>query len=154
MALMARSASGDPFDLARFVTAQEAVYLRVCRELREARKVTHWMWFVFPQAEGLGQSRAAQEYAIRSLAEARAYLDHPILGYRLLECVDLLLRVQGSSASDIFGYPDDLKLRSSMTLFAIAAEERAPFEGVLERYFDSEADRLTVAIVRRWEGVG
>ena len=112
----------DPFDLGRFIGAQDSVYERVLAELRDGRKRTHWMWFVFPQIDGLGHTSTARHYAIKSLAEARAYLDHPVLGKRLRECAEVLLAVEGRSASAIFGYPDDLKLCSSMTLFARAAE--------------------------------
>jgi uncharacterized protein (DUF1810 family) len=144
----------DPFDLDRFVAAQEHAFADVRRELQAGRKTSHWMWFVFPQAEGLGWSAMAQRYALRSLAEARAYLDHPILGRRLLECVDLLLRIQGRSARDVLGEPDDLKLRSSMTLFALAAGEGSPFERVLEQYFAGEADGVTLGVVESWAGAG
>jgi uncharacterized protein (DUF1810 family) len=143
----------DPFDLARFVAAQEHVFASVRRELAAGRKSTHWMWFVFPQAHGLGWSAMSERYAVRSLDEARAFLDHPILGRRLRECVDLLLRVpQGRTAKQVLGEPDDLKLRSSMTLFALASAEGAPFERVLERYFAGASDPVTVEIVRRWAG--
>jgi uncharacterized protein (DUF1810 family) len=140
----------DPFDLGRFLAAQGPVYAAVRRELRAGRKSSHWMWFVFPQAEGLGWSAMAQRYAIRSLDEARAYLDHPVLGRRLREGVDLLLRIEGRTAGEVLGEPDDLKLRSSMTLFSLAARDGAPFERVLARYFAGERDGLTVETVRRW----
>jgi uncharacterized protein (DUF1810 family) len=111
----------DPYNLARFVDAQEPVYADVVAELRAGRKRTHWMWFVFPQIQGLGPSETAQWFAIRSLDEARAYLAHPVLGARLRECTRIVLDIEGRTASEIFGYPDDLKFRSSLTLFARAA---------------------------------
>jgi uncharacterized protein (DUF1810 family) len=107
------------------------------------------MWFVFPQAIGLGTSPTAQHYAIRSMDEARAYLAHPTLGHRLRECTETLLRVRGKSASEIFGYPDDVKLRSSMTLFASVAEEDSVFEEVLQRYFGGKPDPLTLQFIER-----
>ena len=111
----------DPFDLSRFLAAQDPIYPEALSEIRAGRKRTHWIWFVFPQAFGLGASHTAQHYAIRSLAEARAYLVHPVLGNRLRECAESLLQLGGKSASEIFGHPDDVKLRSSMTLFASVA---------------------------------
>ena len=123
-------------DLSRFVSAQAAVYPEALAELKEGRKRTHWMWFVFPQIAGLGVSPTAQRYAIRSLDEARAYLAHPVLGPRLEECARAVLGVDGKTAEDIFGYPDDLKLRSSMTLFARAADDPGVFQAVLDRYYD------------------
>jgi uncharacterized protein (DUF1810 family) len=123
-------------DLSRFVSAQAAVYPEALAELKEGRKRTHWMWFVFPQIAGLGVSPTARRYAIRSLDEARAYLAHPVLGPRLAECARAVLAVDGKTAEDIFGYPDDLKLRSSMTLFARAANDPGVFQAVLDRYYD------------------
>jgi uncharacterized protein (DUF1810 family) len=123
-------------DLSRFVSAQAAVYPEALAELKEGRKRTHWMWFVFPQIAGLGVSPTARRYAIRSLDEARAYLAHPVLGPRLEECARAVLGVDGKTAEDIFGYPDDLKLRSSMTLFARAANDPGVFQAVLDRYYD------------------
>ena len=135
-----------PAGLERFVSAQAATYDRALAELRAGRKSSHWMWFVFPQIAGLGSSPTAQRYAIRDLAEARAYLGHPVLGPRLVECARALLAVEGRSAEQILGYPDDLKLRSSMTLFAEAAGEEtaAVFREVLERYYDGRADPATL----------
>lgn len=130
-------------DLERFVEAQDAVYASVRRELRAGRKMTHWMWFVFPQLRGLGHSATARYYGIASVSEATAYLGHSILGPRLLECVELVLAVKGSSAHGIFGSPDDLKFRSSMTLFARIAPPGSVFEQALERFFAGEADPLT-----------
>src|SRR5262245_56572352 len=111
----------DPYNLQRFVEAQDAVYNQVCSELRNGRKTSHWMWFVFPQIEGLGHSPMARKFAISALQEARAYLDHPILGLRLRECTRLLNSINGVAIEEILGYPDDLKFRSSMTLFAHVA---------------------------------
>ncbi len=111
----------DPFRLSRVVDAQDGVYAQALAEMRSGRKRTHWMWFIFPQLKGLGASAMAQHFGISSLAEARAYLDHPVLGPRLVECVESLNALPSQSASEIFGYPDDLKLRSSVTLFASAS---------------------------------
>ena len=137
-------AHGDPYDLARFVTAQEPVIDRVRAELRRGRKASHWMWFVFPQVEGLGSSPTARHYAIAGLDEARAYLAHPVLGPRLRECAELAAGVEQGGAADVFGRPDDLKLRSSMTLFARAAPDVPVFGAVLDRYFAGEPDPATL----------
>ena len=135
----------DPFDLQRFVDAQAPVYDAVVDELRAGRKRSHWMWFVFPQLRGLGSSPTAVHYGIASLDEAHAYLDHDLLGPRLRECVDLVNQVQGRSAGEIFGWPDDLKLRSSMTLFARAADDNQDFLALLDKYYGGEQDPQTVA---------
>ena len=127
--------------LQRFVEAQDGVYRRALAELRAGHKRGHWMWFVFPQIAGLGSSPTAQRYAIASLDEAREYLAHPVLGPRLRESASALLDVEGRSAGEILGYPDDLKLRSSMTLFARAADDPAVFEAVLDRYYDGPDQR-------------
>jgi uncharacterized protein (DUF1810 family) len=134
----------DPYNLRRFVDAQNPVYGRVCCELRQGRKRTHWMWFVFPQIEGLSSSQMARKFAISSLAEARAYLAHPILGPRLTECTRLVNEVEGRSIEQIFGYPDDLKFRSSMTLFARATAEDQVFIEALRKYFKGEFDPATI----------
>ena len=131
-------------DLARFVDAQQDIYAHALAELREGNKRSHWMWFVFPQIAGLGRTANAQRYAIADLAEARAYLVHPVLGPRLTECARALLGVPGRTATDILGTPDDLKLRSSMTLFAHAADDPAVFRAVLDRYYGGEDDPATV----------
>ena len=131
-------------DLQRFVDAQDRVYDSVLDELRAGRKRSHWMWFVFPQLRGLGSSPTAQHYGIASLDEARAYLNHPVLGPRLRECVALVNAVEGRSAEQIFGWPDDLKLRSSVTLFARATDDNEDFLALLDKYFDGESDPLTV----------
>ncbi|BBZ52500.1 DUF1810 domain-containing protein [Mycobacterium heidelbergense] len=137
--------ASDPFDLNRFVRAQAPVYRGVVEELRGGRKRGHWMWFVFPQLSGLGSSPMADRYGISGLYEAGAYLRHDLLGPRLRECARLVNGVQGRSAAEIFGSPDDLKLRSSMTLFARAADDNEDFTALLDRYYDGREDPLTVA---------
>jgi uncharacterized protein (DUF1810 family) len=137
----------DPHELQRFVEAQDRVYSRVVTELRAGRKTSHWMWFIFPQIAGLGSSPMAQRYAIRSLAEATAYLEHGVLGTRLRECTELVLAVQNRDISDIFGYPDDLKFHSSMTLFAHVAPQHPQFRACLEKFFAGEADPLTAGLL-------
>jgi uncharacterized protein (DUF1810 family) len=137
-------ARDDPFDLERFVVAQGPVLDRVAAELKQGRKTSHWMWFVFPQIAGLGFSAMSQRYAISSLDEARAYLAHPVLGSRLRQCVAVLLDVNGSSAHEIFGSPDDIKLHSSLTLFAQAAKDEPLFAEALARFFEGRPDRSTL----------
>jgi uncharacterized protein (DUF1810 family) len=149
----------DPFRLQRFVDAQEGVFAEVCAELAAGRKESHWMWFVFPQLKGLGASATALHYAIGSLEEAREYLAHPVLGPRLRECTGLVNRIEGRSIEAIFGYPDHLKFRSCMTLFARAAAAAArvsdargaadaqPFREALEKYFAGEGDALTLQLL-------
>jgi uncharacterized protein (DUF1810 family) len=132
------------YDLERFVEAQADCYEQVTRELRAGRKSSHWMWFIFPQIGGLGRSEMASRYAISGLEEAAAYLQHPLLGQRLRECTRLVNGVEGQSIGQILGYPDDLKFRSSMTLFAKAGPEERVFRDALERYFGGEGDRLTL----------
>lgn len=136
--------AGDPFDLKRFVDAQEPVYGDVVEELRAGRKRSHWMWFVFPQLRGLGGSAMAARFGIASLDEAGAYLRHELLGPRLRECARLVTAVQGRSIGQIFGSPDDLKLCSSMTLFARATDDNQDFVAVLDKYYDGQQDRLTL----------
>ncbi|MEV0900281.1 DUF1810 domain-containing protein [Actinoplanes sp. NPDC049802] len=133
-------------DLIRFVRAQEGVFDQALAELRAGRKRTHWMWFVFPQLAGLGSSPTARTYAITDLGEARDYLVHPLLGPRLLQCAEAMLEHRGRTAEEILGYPDDLKLRSSMTLFARAADDPELFERVLDRYYDGP-DQRTLALL-------
>jgi uncharacterized protein (DUF1810 family) len=135
---------GDPFDLQRFVDAQERVYGQVRAELRAGRKTSHWIWFIFPQIEGLGHSAMAQQYAIASAAEVEAYLKHPVLGPRLVECTRLVLDVEGRSINAILGHPDDLKFRSSMTLFSHVAQDHPIFTDALRKYFGGEPDRATL----------
>jgi len=148
--MMSMGASYDPHNLTRVVEAQDAVIADVRRELGAGRKQTHWMWFVFPQVAGLGSSPMARRYAIGSLAEARAYLAHPLLGPRLRECCALVLRHRGADASTIFGSPDDLKLRSSMTLFAGVAEDPTPFAEVLAAFFGGEGCGVTRGVLEAW----
>lgn len=137
------------FDLERFLSAQAAIYSRALAELRSGRKRTHWMWFIFPQIEGLGHSATAMRYAIKSIDEARAYLSHPVLGARLTECAEALLAVEERAASEIFQYPDDLKLKSSMTLFAAVAEPGSVFVRVLDKYFAGKRDERTLQLLKR-----
>ena len=134
----------DQFGLQRFVDAQARNYAEALAELRRGRKTSHWMWYVFPQVAGLGSSAMARTYAIGSLAEARAYLAHPVLGPRLREVVAAVLAVQGRTAHEIFGGPDDLKLRSSLTLFARAAPDEPLFRQALDQYFAGEPDARTL----------
>jgi uncharacterized protein (DUF1810 family) len=134
-------------NLEHFVEAQAPVYDQALRELRAGRKQSHWMWFVFPQIAGLGHSAMAQTYAIESLKEAHAYLAHPVLGARLRECSQAVMEVQGKSAHDIFGSPDDLKFRSSLTLFDTASPNDV-FRAALDKYFNGEADSLTLQKLR------
>ena len=133
----------DPYDLERYVQAQQPVFAQVCAELAAGRKQSHWMWFIFPQLRGLGSSPMAERYAIASLAEARAYLAHPLLAERLRRCTQLVNRVEGRTVQAIFGYPDYLKFRSSMTLFARATGGAEPFREALAKYFAAEEDPLT-----------
>ena len=135
----------DPYHLARFVAAQEPVYARVVAELCDGRKQSHWMWFVFPQIAGLGSSPMASKFAISSRDEAKAYLEHPVLGPRLRECTRLVTAVPGRSIEEILGYPDDLKFRSSMTLFAAVAADGADFTAALDRFYGGEGDAATLA---------
>lgn len=136
----------DPHDLGRFVAAQAPVYDQVLEELRGGRKRSHWMWFVFPQLQGLGASAMAQRYGIASLDEARAYLAHPVLGPRLRECCELMLAVPQKSAHDILGSPDDLKFRSCLTLFALAAPGEPLFRDGLDRFYAGQPDSRTIAL--------
>ena len=137
----------EPYDLNRFITAQEGVYDRALAELRDGMKRSHWMWFIFPQIEGLGQSPTSRHYSIKSLEEARQYLSHPVLGQRLTECSEAVLAVKGQSASDIFGHPDDWKLQSSMTLFELVSGPDSVFARVLEKYYAGKRDTKTLQIV-------
>jgi uncharacterized protein (DUF1810 family) len=139
----------DRNDLNRFVRAQDGVYESALAEIRAGHKRTHWMWFIFPQIDGLGSSQTAKYYAIKNIEEARAYLDHPALGPRLLECAAAVLAVDGRSAQEIFGHPDDMKLRSSATLFAGLLPSGSPFERVLDKYFAGRRDEATLALAYR-----
>lgn len=141
------SRAEDPYDLDRFVEAQAADYARAVSELRAGRKQSHWMWYVFPQIDGLGHSPMSRRYSIKSAAEAKAYLDHLVLGARLRECFAVVCGVAGRSAREIFGSPDDLKLRSCATLFGSVSDEPI-FEQVLEKYFDGKPDEETLRLLR------
>ncbi len=138
----------DAFQLRRFVDAQADVDSDVLEELRAGRKQSHWMWFIFPQMKGLGHSSMALHYGIGSLEEATAYLRHPVLGARLRECTELVNAVNGRTIREIFGTPDDLKFRSSMTLFVNAAEDDDVFCAALKKYFSGKADPLTEELLR------
>jgi uncharacterized protein (DUF1810 family) len=137
----------DPYDLNRFVGAQEQEYARAWSEIASGRKRTHWMWYIFPQLAGLGFSPSARHFAIRSRGEAEAYLTHPVLGPRLLECAESVLRVDGRSATEIFGRPDDIKLRSCATLFACVSPPGSVFERLLEKYYDGLRDPETLRLL-------
>jgi uncharacterized protein (DUF1810 family) len=137
----------DPDNLERFVQAQEPVYAQVCAELAAGRKTSHWMWFVFPQLEGLGRSAMARHFGIASMAQAQAYWRHALLGPRLKECTELMLAVEGKMALQILGAPDDLKFHSSLTLFARAAADEPVFERALARYFGGEYDARTLDLL-------
>src|SRR5262245_61313920 len=137
----------DSYDLSRFVKAQESDYERALAEIKSGRKRTHWMWYIFPQIDGLGFSSTAKFYAIKSLDEARAYLDHPVLGPRLRECAEAAVGVEGRSATEVFGSPDDLKLRSCATLFACVSPPGSVFERLLQKYYGGERDRKTLEIL-------
>jgi uncharacterized protein (DUF1810 family) len=139
----------DPFALKRFLEAQEDVYAQALSELRNGRKRSHWIWYIFPQLDGLGSSATSKFYAIKSMEEARRYLDHPALGARLKECAEAVLAVTGSSVSDIFGYPDNLKFRSSMTLFSLIAGGDSVFGRILDKYFNGKPDERTVELARQ-----
>jgi len=137
----------DDYNLERFLDAQERVYDTVLQELRAGRKSSHWIWSIFPQIAGLGRSGMAQQFAIGSLDEAKAYLQHPVLGPRLRACTQLVLDVNGRSAEEIFGYPDHLKFRSCMTLFLTAATDNTIFNDALLKYFDGKPDQLTLDLL-------
>jgi uncharacterized protein (DUF1810 family) len=137
----------DAFNLARFIAAQDPVMDHVLAELRAGQKASHWMWFVFPQAQGLGSSSTARHYAIATREEARSYHEHPVLGARLKKCTQRVLNIEGRSAEQIFGYPDDLKFRSCMTLFAQVAPEEPLFRAAVQKYFDGAPDSRTLEIL-------
>lgn len=135
------------FDLQRFIDAQQTVYETVCAELRAGHKRTHWMWYIFPQIAGLGRSDTARRFALSGIEEAQAYLAHPLLGKRLEECCRILAAIEGRTASEIFDYPDDLKLHSSLTLFAQAAPGQPLFDACLARYFNRQRDPATLELL-------
>jgi uncharacterized protein (DUF1810 family) len=139
----------DPHDLARFVFAQACDYQQALSEIRGGRKQSHWMWYIFPQLDGLGFSSTSRRYAIRSAAEAEAYLRHPVLGPRLLEIAEAALGIRGRSAFEVFGSPDDMKLRSCATLFAAVSPAGSVFERLLAHYFGGEPDAETLHLLGR-----
>jgi uncharacterized protein (DUF1810 family) len=143
-----KAGPGDPYHLHRFVEAQDPVYTQVLDELRRGSKTGHWMWFIFPQVAGLGNSEMSRRFAISSPGEAEAYLQHPVLGQRLEECAGTVLKVPGKTAREILGSPDDLKFRSCMTLFARAGAKNSVFEDNLTRYFGGKPDSLTIKFLR------
>lgn len=143
--------SNDPFDLARFVDAQDGVHACAVEELKAGQKRSHWMWFIFPQIAGLGFSSTARFYAIAGSDEARAYLAHPVLGPRLIECTKILNNLQGRSLTQIFGYPDNMKFRSSMTLFERVAGPDSEFSAALEKYCSGQRDTATLDLLRSTE---
>ena len=147
---MSQTAEQDPFELQRFVAAQAEVYPAVLRELQTGQKRSHWMWFIFPQVDGLGMSETTHFYAIKSRAEALAYLKHPLLGVRLRECVTILLSSRNRSAHEIFGSPDDRKLQSCLTLFARVADDNSLFKQALEVFYESRPDARTLDILDQW----
>lgn len=137
----------DPYDLARFVQAQQHDYEHALSEIASGRKRTHWMWYIFPQLDGLASSATAKRYAIKGVEEARAYLEHPVLGPRLLECAAAVVALEGRSAIEIFGYPDDLKLRSSATLFAALLPSGSVFDRLLAKYYAGVRDDQTLQLL-------
>lgn len=139
--------TSDPYNLKRFLGAQATIYEKALAELKAGQKRSHWMWYIFPQYKGLGFSSMSQKYAIKSLDEARAYLNHPILGDRLLECTTTVLGITGRSAHQIFGSPDDLKLRSCATLFAIVSPADSLFVQLLDRFYDGQKDTKTLQLL-------
>lgn len=140
---------GDVYNLHRFLDAQAPTYDTVLDELRAGRKSSHWIWFIFPQIAGLGRSSMAQQFAITSLDEAKAYLQHPVLGQRLRECTQLVLNVEGRTIDEIFPYPDNLKFRSCMTLFMTAATDNTIFKNALLKYFDGQPDQQMMSVLAR-----
>ena len=139
--------AGDPHDLNRFVQAQAEDYEPALAEIRSGRKQSHWMWYIFPQLDGLGSSPTSRRYAIKGVAEAEAYLRHPVLGPRLVACAEAALRVEGRSASEIFGSPDDMKLRSCATLFAHVSAAGSVFDQLLDKYYQGERDGKTLRLL-------
>jgi uncharacterized protein (DUF1810 family) len=137
----------DPFDLERFVQAQEPDFSQALSEIKSGRKSSHWMWYIFPQIEGLGSSWTSRRYSVKSVEEAKAYLSHPVLGPRLVECAKAVVDVQGRSALEIFGSPDDLKLRSCATLFASVSSEGSVFREIIDKYFGGQPDERTLRLI-------
>ncbi len=145
-------AAADPYNLQRFLDAQEPVIAAVLLELKRGRKYGHWIWFIFPQLKGLGRSSTSEFYGISSMAEAKAYLQHPVLGPRLIQCTELVNALEGGDAGEIFGEIDAMKFRSCMTLFARAAPQNGIFSAALQKYFDGQSDSLTVAHLGTTDG--
>ncbi len=141
----------DPFHLQRFINAQNSIYDKVLNELKRGGKKTCWMWFVFPQVIGLGRTPVAEKYSIKSIEEAKAYIAHPVLWARLQECTKLVVNIVGRTANQIFGFPDDLKFRSSMTLFNHVAEDKKIYKDAIVKFYDGEKDHLTIEILERWQ---
>jgi len=150
-----KGGGSDPFQLDRFMNAQERIYHTVLEELRNGQKESHWMWFIFPQIDGLAHSTTSKYYAIKGIEEAQCYLNNHILGKRLFECAETVLAVEGRSISQIFGYPDDLKLKSSMTLFAYVTDWNpgSVFVRVLDKYFNGERDGKTLEILKKLKDI-
>ena len=148
------TSQSDRYDLDRFVRAQKPVYEQALAEIQNGRKRSHWMWYLFPQFLGLGSSPTSLRYAIRSREEAAAYLDHPLLGPRLTDCSNALLEIRGLSASEILGSPDDLKLRSSATLFAAVSPPGSVFQALLDRYYRGQPDQRTLELLSHSDGRG
>jgi len=143
------SSATDPHNLSRFLQAQENDYERALAEIKSGRKRSHWMWYIFPQLNGLGFSSMSRLYSIKSLAEAKAYLNHPVLGPRLLRCAEAALQIEGRSALEIFGFPDDMKLRSCATLFTCVSPVGSVFHQLLDRYFEGRSDVKTLDLLGR-----
>lgn len=139
--------SGDPYNLDRFVQAQQNVYEQALTEIQRGQKRSHWMWYIFPQFDGLGMSATSKRYAIKSIAEAKAYLSHPVLGPRLMECANAVLGIEGRSAHEIFGSPDDIKLRSCATLFAWVSPKGSVFDQLLDQFFQGDRDPKTLRLL-------
>ena len=137
----------DPYHLSRFVQAQDDHYATALAEIQSGQKRSHWMWFIFPQIDGLGMTSISRHFAIKSIEEARAYLEHPVLGPRLLACAEAVVGLEGLSAAEIFDYPDDLKLRSCATLFACVSPPGSVFERLLAKYFQGERDEMTLRLL-------
>jgi uncharacterized protein (DUF1810 family) len=137
----------DPYHLGRFLEAQDDDFEQALSEIKSGKKRTHWMWYIFPQFDGLGFSSTAKHYSVKSIEEARAYLEHPVLGPRLRECAEAVIGVEGRSASEIFGYPDDLKLKSCATLFACVSPRGSVFERLLEKCYGSQRDAKTLRLL-------
>jgi uncharacterized protein (DUF1810 family) len=139
--------ANDPYDLNRFLRAQEDDYQQALSEIQSGRKRTHWIWYIFPQIDGLASSWMSKQFSVKSLEEARAYLDHPVLGPRLIECAEAVVRVDGRSALDIFGSPDDLKVRSCATLFACVSSPGSVFDRLLGKYYGGQRDDKTLRLL-------